>query len=63
VAFVHFDGNFKGGGRFAFEDGFLRGAPTGFVVAEGDCLNPADEVGEGGVFEQVFEAIAVGGAD
>ena len=33
------------------------------VIAEGDGLNPADEIGQGGVFEQIFEFITVGGAD
>ena len=51
------------GGGLALENGFLGAAAAGFLVGQGDGIDAADQVGEGRVHEQVFECIAVGGAD
>ena len=49
--------------RLALEDALLGPPPAGLLVAEGDALDPADEVGQGRVEHQVVEVVAVGGAD
>ena len=60
---LDFDEGVEGGGCFAFEDRFAGAAAAGFFVGEGDSLDAADEVGEGGVEHEVGEGVAVGGGD
>ena len=63
LAFLDLDEDVEGGRGFAFEHGLLGAAAAGLLVGQGDGIDAADQVGEGWVHEQVFEGIAVGGAD
>ena len=53
------DEHVEGGRGLAFEDALLRPAAAGLLVAQGDRLDAADEVGERGVQDQVFQRVAV----
>ena len=63
VAALDLDEDVEGWRGLAFEDGLLGASPAGLDVAERDSLNAADEVGEGGVLDEVFEGVAVRGGD
>ncbi len=63
VALLDLHQHFEGGWGAAFEHGLLRAAAAGFLVGQGDQLDAADQVGQGGVEQQVIERAAVGRAD
>ena len=63
LPFLDFDEDVESGRGFALQNGLLGAAAAGFLVGQGDGIDAADQVGERGVHEQVFERIAVGGAD
>ena len=63
VALDDLDHHVEGRRRLALQDRLLRAAPARLLVAEGDRLDAADQVGEGRVQHQVFERVAVGRAD
>src|SRR5690606_32550265 len=55
------DHDVEGGGRASFVDRLGRAPPPRLLVAQGDGVHAADEVGEDRVHHQVFQAVAVGG--
>ena len=61
VALLDLDQHIKGGRGAALEDGLLRAAAAGFFIGKGDGFDPADQVGKGGVEQQVFQGAPVGG--
>ena len=63
VALDDLDHHVEGRRRLALQDRLLRPAPPRLLVAQGDGLDPADQVGEGRVQHQVVERVAVRGAD
>ena len=63
VAVLDLDQHIEGGRRAALQHGLLRAAPAGFLIRERDRLDPAHQVGQGGVEQQVLQRVAVGRAD
>jgi hypothetical protein len=61
VTVVNLDQHIERRRRLAFEHGLLRAAPSRFVITKSDRLDPADQIGEGGILDQVFQGAAVGG--
>ena len=57
------DDDVEGRRRLALEDALLGPPPARLLVAEGDALDPADQVGQGRVEHQVVEVVAVRRAD
>ena len=63
IAIDDFDHDIEGRRRLALENRFLGAATSRFFVRQGNRLDAADQVGEGRVHHQVFEFVAVCGAD
>ena len=63
LAIDDLDDDVEGRRRLALEDALLGPPPARLLVAEGDALDPADQVGQGRVEHQVVEVVAVGRAD
>ena len=63
LAILDLDDDVEGGRRLALEDALLGPPPARLLVAEGDALDPADEVGQGRIEHQVVEVVAVRRAD
>ncbi len=63
VALLDLDQHVEGGRGAPFEHGLLRAAAAGFFIGKGDRFDAADQVGKGGVEQQVFEGAPVGGGD
>ena len=63
LAIDDLDDDVEGRRRLALEDALLGPPPARLLVAEGDALDPADEVGQGRVEHQVVEVVAVRRAD
>ena len=61
VAAVHFHGQGEGRFRGPFKNGLLGAAAAGFLIAQGDRLDAAHQVAEGGVLDQIGQLIAMGG--
>ena len=53
VPALDFNDDIEGGRGLSLKDAFLRASVAGFVVSEGDGLDAAYEVGEGGVEDEV----------
>ena len=63
IARLDLDQHIEGGRGAALEHGLLRAAAAGFLVRERDRFDAADQVGQGGVEQQIFERLAVRRAD
>ncbi len=61
VALLDFDQDVKGGWRAPFQDGFLGAAAAGFLVGKRDGFNPANQIRESGVKQQVLQRAAMRG--
>ncbi len=59
VARLDLDQHIEGGRSAALEHGLLRAAAAGFLVRKRDRLDTADQVGQGGVEQQVLERLAM----
>ena len=62
VALDDLDHHVEGGRRLTLQHGLLRPPPARLLVAKGDRLDAAHQVGEGRVEHQVVEGVAVRGA-
>ena len=60
MAAVHLNRHGKSGLGSPLQHGFLRAAAAGLLIAERHRLNATHQIGEGGVFDQVFDGIAMG---
>ena len=63
LAILDLDDHIEGRRRLALQDALLGAPAAGFLVAEGDALDAADQVGQRRVEHQVVEVVAVRGAD
>ena len=59
VALLNFNKDVERRRRLALQNGLAGAAAARFLVGEGDGLDAADEVGEGGIAGEVFERVAV----
>ena len=57
------DQHVERGRRLALEHRFLRAAPAGLLIAQGDALDAAHQIGQRRVHHQVVQRVAVGRAD
>ena len=63
VAILNLDDDVEGRRLFALEHGFARAAPARFFIGEGDGTDPAQQVGQRRVHQQVVQRLAVRRAD
>ena len=63
VPAVNFHHHIESRRPLAFQHALLRAAVARLLVAQGNRLNAADEVGQGGVHNEVIQGVAVGGGD
>ena len=57
------DADFKSWLIRSFQHCFLRATSARFIVSQSDGLNATNEIYEGGILEQIFQGIAVCGAN
>ncbi len=53
----------EGRRRAPLQNRLLGATPAGFLIGQGDRLDPPYQVGEGGVEQQVLKGVAVSSAD